>query len=147
MSKRTRKEYLKKLEEDYRRKSLLRKTMIRLESNRIKRFFKWCWYFVSFPFYWLFYNIRDWRSAICMVIAFLLWSASVWLWYVIAFVVGLNTDTGKWLIGIGSGVWIWWASPVGSPFILLVTLTTIGMKEVWNKIIRFKEKRNEEKDN
>ena len=89
-------------------------------------------------------NQNKWICIWLAVIAFLLWSASVWLWYVVAFVVGLNTDTGKWLIGIGSGVWIWWASPVGSPFILLVTLTTIGMKEVWNKIIRFKEKRNED---
>lgn len=128
--------YLKDLEKKYNEQANKRKIKIRLQSNRFKRFWMWVWYFIAFPFVWLFYNIRDWRSAICVVISFLLWSSSVWIWYLLAFIVGLDTGSGKWFLGIGSAVWIWWISPVGSPFILLVTMTAIGMKMLFDLIKR-----------
>ena len=126
------------VEKIYKAKQLKWKTHIRLEANKFKRFWMWVWFLIAFPFVWLFYNCRDWRSLVCIVISFLLWSASVWIWYLLAVLTGWNTDTAKWFIGIGSAVWIWWASPVGSPFILLVTFTAIGMKALFNKM---KEKR------
>ena len=125
---------LKELEKKYNEQANNRKMKIRLDTNRFRRFFKWVWYYLSFPFVWLFYNIRDWRTAICVVISFLLWSSSVWLFYLLAFITGWNTTTAKWFLGIGSAVWIWWMSPLGSPFILLVTITAIGMKMLFNKI-------------
>lgn len=128
-----------KVTEQYKKKQLVWKTHIRLEQNKFKRFWKWVWFLIAFPFVWLFYNIRDWRSAVCIIISLLLWSASVWIWYALAIFSGWTTDAAKWFAGIGTAVWIWWASPVGSPFILLVTMTAIGMKALWNKITHRKK--------
>lgn len=138
--------YLKKLEEQYKKKQLVWKTHIRLESNKFKRFWKWVWYLIAFPFVWLFYNVRDWRSAICILISLLLWSSSVWGFYLAALCCGWkSTEAGAWLFGIGSAVWVWWASPVGSPFILLVTMTGIGFKAIFDKLKG--RKKNETKVN
>lgn len=136
---------LEKLESAYKEKQEVWKSKIRQEPSRFKRFWKWVWYLIAFPFVWLFYNIRDWRSAICVIISFLLWSCSVWLWYLLAMITGWNTETGKWFIGIGSAVWVWWASPVGSPFILLVTITAIGIKALWDKIRHHRTNRKQTK--
>ena len=137
---------LEKLERAYKERQVRWKTHIRLETNGFKRFWKWVWFLIAFPFVWLFYNIRDWRSAICVIISFLLWSCSVWLWYLLALLTGWNTDQAKWFIGIGSAVWVWWVSPVGSPFILLVTITSIGLKALWDKIRHHKIKKKQEKE-
>lgn len=125
---------LKELEKQYKDRQTSWKTKIRLKPSKAKRFWSWVWYFIAFPFVWLFYNIRDWRSLICIVISFLLWSSSVWIFYLLALLIGWTSDAAKWFIGIGSAVWVWWLSPVGSPFILLVTFTAIGMKMLFNKI-------------
>ena len=135
-------EYLQKLEEEYNNKQKAWKDHIREEPSKFKRFWKWVWYLIAFPFVWLFYNVRDWRSAICIIISFLIWSASVWGFYLAALLCGWTTDAAKWLIGIGSAVWVWWASPIGSPFILCVTFTAIGFKTILNKI---QNKSNKEK--
>lgn len=127
----------------YKEKQKLWKISIKLEQNKFKRFWKWVWYFVAFPWVWLFYNIRDWRSAICVLISFLLWSSSVWGFYLAALLCGWTTDAAKWLIGTGSAVWVWWLSPVGSPFILLVTFTSIAIKAAFNFIKERKKKKNE----
>jgi len=125
---------IKDLEAKYKEQAERRKAKIRLEPNKFKRFWKWVWYLIAFPWIWLFYNARDWRSVICIIISFALWSASVWLFYLLYFL-----TQNAWFLGIGSAVWVWWISPVGSPFILLVTITAIGMKALFNKI---KQKRN-----
>lgn len=134
------------LEKTYKDRQDKWKAKIRLESNKFKRFWKWVWYLIAFPFVWLFYNIRDVRSLICVIISFLLWSCSVWLWYLLAIITGWTTDTAKWFIGIGSAVWVWWLSPVGSPFILLVTITAIGLKALLNKIRNHKHEKKKQKD-
>ena len=131
---------ISELEKEYKQHQTLWKMKIRLDTNKFRRFWKWVWYLIAFPFVWLFYNIRDWHSLICVLISFLLWSASVWGWYLAAAICGWTTDAAKWLLGIGSAVWVWWISPVGSPFILLVTFTSIGIKALYNKI---RDKKNE----
>ena len=140
----------KELEKTYKEKQTNWKMKIRLKPKRSQRFWGWVGYFVAFPFVWLFYNIRDWRTAICIVISFLLWSSSVWIFYLLALITGWTTSIAKWFIGIGSAVWVWWVSPVGSPFILLVTFTAIGMKMLFNKIkdilLRKKNKKNMAKE-
>ena len=123
-----------KISEIYEAKQKEWKEKIRSKPTKWLRFWGWVWYLVAFPWVWLFYNIRDWRSAVCIVVSLVLWSASVWIWYLLAMVTGWNTDAAKWFLGIGSAIWIWWISPVGSPFILLVTITSIGIKMVWDKI-------------
>ena len=137
---------LKELEQQYKHKQLIWKTSIRFQQSKWKRFWSWVWYLIAFPWVWLFYNIRDWRTAICILVSFLLWSSSVWIWYVLALCTGWTTDAAKWFLGIGSAVWIWWASPVGSPFILLVTFTAIGIKALFNKI-KHREKKSHRKNN
>ena len=123
-----------KISEIYNQKQQEWKDKIRSKPTKAKRFWAWVWYLIAFPFVWLFYNIRDWRSAVFVVISLLLWSASVWIFYLLALITGWETDAAKWFIGIGSAVWVWWLSPVGSPFILLVTITAIAMKALFDKI-------------
>lgn len=130
---------IKELEQTYKKKQLAWKARIRMKPSKWKRFWGWIWFLIAFPFVWLFYNIRDWRTAICIIVSFLLWSSSVWIWYLLAICTGWTTDAAKWFLGIGTTIWIWWASPVGSPFILLVTFTAIGMKALFNKIKRSKK--------
>lgn len=120
---------LKELEQQYKDQAQKRKDKIRQEPNKFKRFWKWVWYLICFPFVWIFYNIRDWRSAICFLLSMVLWSASVWVFYVLYFI-----TQNEWFLGIGIAVWAWWLSPLGSPFILLCTFTAIGMKALLNKI-------------
>ena len=136
---------LKDIEKEYNDKQKSWKDKIKAEPSKFKRFWKWVWYLIAFPFVWLFYNCRDWRSLVCILISLLLWSSSVWAFYLGALLCGWTTDTAKWLIGIGTAVWIWWASPVGSPFILLVTFTAIAMKILFNKIkkVHCKKKSND----
>lgn len=130
---------IKELEQTYKKKQLAWKVHIRMKPSKWQRFWSWVWFLIAFPFVWLFYNIRDWRTAICIVISLLFWSSSVWIWYLLAIISGWTTDLAKWFAGIGTAVWIWWASPIGSPFILLVTFTAIGMKMLFNKIKRKKQ--------
>ena len=138
--------YLEKLEQDYKAKQDKWKEKIRKTPSKFMRFWKWVWFLIAFPFVWLFYNIRDWRSLICVLISAILWSASVWIWYLLAIVTGWETDTAKWFLGVGTTVWIWWASPVGSPFILLVTITAIGMKTLLDKIRNHKLEKKRRKE-
>lgn len=132
---------LKELENDYEKRQLAWKVHIKMKPTKWKRFWAWVWYLIAFPWVWLFYNIRDWRSLICITISFLLWSASVWLFYLLGFIFYYNEPVRNTMFGIGSAVWIWWASPVGSPFILLVTFTSIGIKALFNKIKERKRKK------
>lgn len=136
----------KELQETYNKKQLAWKTHIRIKPTKWQRFWGWIWYLIAFPFVWLFYNIRDWRTAICILVSFLLWSSSVWVFYLLALLTGWNTDTAKWFIGIGSAVWVWWASPIGSPFILLVTFTAIGIKALFNTIKSKIAKKSQKKE-
>ena len=122
-----------KISELYEKKQNEWKTKIKAKPTKWIRFWSWVWYLIAFPFVWLFYNIRDWRSAICVIISLVLWSGSVWIWYLMA-IITWGTDFSKWAIGIGSAVFAWWMAPVGSPFLLIVTFTAIGMKMVWDKI-------------
>ena len=135
---------LKELEQQYKHKQLIWKTSIRFKPTKWKMFWGWVWYLIAFPWVWLFYNIRDWRSLICILISFLLWSSSVWLFYLLGFIFYYNETLRTTMFSIGSAVWIWWASPVGSPFILLVTFTAIGIKALFNK---FREKKSHKKNN
>ena len=129
-----------KISEIYNQKQQEWKDKIRSKPTKAKRFWAWIWYLIAFPFVWLFYNIRDWRSAVCVVISLLLWSGSVWIFYLLALITGWETDAAKWFIGIGSAVWVWWLSPVGSPFILLVTITAIAIKTIFDKITKRRNK-------
>lgn len=129
--------YLKKLEEQYKKKQLEWKTHIRLEPNKFKRFWKWVWYLIAFPFVWLFYNIRDWRTAIIFVIVFLIVSSEVWIPYLIGVIFWANEPLKISMFSIGSACWLFWLGP-GTPFMVICIGLTIAIKGLFNKI---KEKR------
>lgn len=135
---------LKELEKEYRKLNLAWRVHIKWKPTKWKRFWASVWYLIAFPFVWLFYNIRDWRSLICIVVSFLLWSSSVWIFYLLGFIFYYNESIRITMFSIGSAVWVWWASPVGSPFILLVTFTSIGIKALFNKIKNVKKEKNNE---
>lgn len=124
------------ISERFKESDALERAKIKSEPNKFKRFWRWILYFLIFPFKWLFTNVRDWRTAVCLAIAFLITSASVWLFYLIAIILGVNTDAAKWFWGIGSTVWLWWLSPAGSPFILITISLGIGIKGLFDLIKR-----------
>lgn len=127
---------IKELEAEYKAKSEARKAKIRQEPKKVKRFFKWVWYIIAYPFIWLFYNMRDPRSAICILISFVIWSGTVWIPALIGLIF---RNPAIW--AIAGAIWVWWLSPFGSPFIELVIITGIGFKAILNKLNQRREKR------
>ena len=73
--------YFNKIEEQYKSKQNEWKSHIKSEPKKIKRFWKWIFYWTVFPFVWIWVNIRDWRTALIFVIVFLLVSSEVWVPY------------------------------------------------------------------
>lgn len=123
---------LKQLEAQYKSSQDKWKNNIKQEPNKHKRFWKWVWYLLAFPFVWLFYNIRDWRTLIIFVIVFLAVSIEVWLPYLLA-IITWGSAFSKWCIGIASACWIFWLGP-GTPFLPLCIFLTIAIKGLINKI-------------
>lgn len=126
---------IQQLQEAYTAQANARKDKIRQDPSKFRRFWRWVLYLICFPWIWLFYNIRDWRSAVCIVISLLLWSSSVWIFYLLYYITRNN-----WFMITGTAVWMWWLSPVGSPFIILVTATAIGLKALVNKFTHYEKK-------
>lgn len=124
---------LANLESQYESKQLLWKTRIRLEQNKWKRFWKWVWYYLAFPFVWLYWNIRDFRTAIIFVIVFLVVSVEVWLPYLLALIFWGNEPFRITMLSVASACWIFWLGP-GTPFLPLCIGITIGVKAIFNKI-------------
>lgn len=132
------------IENQYKQQQTEWKNKIKQEPSKLKRFFKWLWFFIAFPFVWLFVNIRDLKTAIIFLIVLAVYSGSVWGFYLASLLCGwTSTDVGKWLFGIGTTIWAWWLSPAGSPFILLCIVTTIGVKALFNKISHRKHKKGQ----
>lgn len=118
----------KNLNEDFKQKQLVWKTHIRFETNKFKRFWKWVWYWVAFPWVWTFYNIRDWRTAVIFAITFLVLSSEVWVPYLLGLIF-----KNAWLIGVGTTCWLFWLGP-GTPFMVICISLTIAIKSLFNKI-------------
>lgn len=118
--------------ESYEKRKLAWKVHIRLEPNKFKRFWKWIWYWIAFPWVWVFYNIRDWRTALIFTVVFVLLSSEVWGPYLFGLIFHNN-----WLIGIGTACWLFWLGP-GTPFMVICISITIAVKEIFN--IREKNK-------
>ena len=122
-----------KVLKDYNNKQNAWKAKIKLEPNKWKRFWKWVWYLIAFPWVWVFYNIRDWRTAIIFVITFVVLSSEVWVPYLLGLIFNNN-----WLIGVGTACWLFWLGP-GTPFMVICIIVTIGVKTLWNKITKKKQ--------
>ena len=133
------------LEEKYKRQQNLWKMKIRLEPNKWKRFWKWVWYIIAFPWVWLWTNIRDWRTLLLFLIVCAVISCEVWVPYLIAFICWGNTTIRYSMLGVGSACWLYWAGP-GSPFLLICIGITIGIKALFNKIRENKIKKQKIKE-
>lgn len=105
---------------------------IKCEPNKTKRFWKLLGHYLSYPFVWIWYNIRDWRTLLIFFIVCAVISVEVWLPYLLG-VISWRTDFSKWCFGIGSTLWLWWLLP-GTPFLPLCIGITIGIKAIFNKI-------------
>lgn len=122
---------IKEIEQEYELKQKERKAKIKEEPNRFKRFWKYVWFYISFPFIWLFYNIRDWHTLVIFIIVMLVIGSEVWVPYLLAFITR-GTGFSKWMMGVGSVCWIFWLGPF-TPFLPLCIVITIGIKTGINK--------------
>ena len=120
------------LEAKYKEDQKATREKIRQEPSGWKRFWKWVWYLITFPFKWVWLNIRDWRSAIIFLIVMAVVSCEVWIPYLIGFITW-GTELSKIMFGVGSTCWLFWLGP-GTPFLIICIGITIGVKELFNKI-------------
>ena len=117
----------KDIEKEYNRKQTLWKLSIKLEKNKWKRFWRWVWYLIAFPWVWLYTNIRDIRTFVIFAIVCVFVSVEVWLPYLIYFISG-----NAWCLAIGSACWLLWLGP-GTPFLLICIFITIFIKSLFNR--------------
>lgn len=137
---------VKELQKAYDEQANARKAKIRQEPSKWKRFWKWVWYLISFPFVWLFYNIRDWRSAVIFAIVVAVVSSEVWVPALIGLITW-GSDLSKWMFGVAGACWLFWLGP-GTPFMVLCIGITIAIKSAFDAIARKRErKKQKNKDN
>lgn len=118
----------KQIEAQYKAKQEEEKAKIRQEQNKFKRFWKWVWYLISFPFKWIWVNIRDWRTALIFAIVVLVVGSEVWVPLLLGTIFG-----NKWLLGVAATCELFWLGP-GTPFMVICIVITIAIKGVFNKI-------------
>lgn len=106
---------------------------IKQEQNKWKRFWKIIWYWITFPFIWIWQNIRDWRTAIIFVIVFLVVSCEVWIPYLLG-TITWGTDFSKTMFGVGSACLFFWNCVPFTPFLAICITLTIIVKEIFNKL-------------
>ena len=126
---------IKELEQNYKQKQLIWKTHIRLKSSKWSRFWAWVWYLIAFPFVWLFYNIRDWRTFVIFILVVLVVGVEVWLPLLLGIIFN-----NAWLLGLAAACETFWLAPF-TPFLPLCIFLTIVIKELFNKIKMKKEKK------
>lgn len=123
---------IKELEQTYKKKQLAWKARIRMKPSKWKRFWGWIWFLIAFPFVWLFYNIRDWRTFVIFVLVVVVVSVEIWLPLLLAFITW-GSDFSKIMLGVAGTCELFWLGP-GTPFILICTFLTIAIKGMFNKI-------------
>lgn len=126
--------------EQYENKQKEWKSKIREKTKH--RWIHWLWYLIAFPFVWIFYNIRDWRTAIIFVIVFLVVSSEVWIPYLIGVIFWANEPLRISMFSVGSACWLFWLGPF-TPFLPLCMFLTIGIKALFDKITKRRKNKNE----
>lgn len=121
---------LKELEEKYQAQRSAEKTRIRLEKRKSLRILKWAWYYISYPFKWIWLNIRDPTTLLIFVAVVLAVSCEVWVPALLALI--LDQD---YLWGVAAACWGFWLLP-GTPFLPLCIVLTMAIKSLINKIRR-----------
>lgn len=124
--------YLDDIQAAYNQYQLKAKTKIRMKPTRWARLIGWLWFWISFPFIWIWNNIRDWRTAVIFVLVFLGVSSEVWIPYSIAFIGWKNEPLRISMLSVGSACWLFWLGP-GTPFLVIVITLTIAIKGLFDK--------------
>lgn len=119
---------LKELEEKYQVQRSIEKTRIRLDKRKSLRILKWAWYYISYPFKWIWLNIRDPTTLLIFVLVVLAVSCEVWVPALLALI--LDQD---YLWGVAAACWGFWLLP-GTPFLPLCIVLTMAIKSLYNKI-------------
>lgn len=127
------------LDKSYKEKQKIWKISIRLDTNKVRRFFKWIVFYAIYPFTWLWVNIRDFKTFIIFAIVFLVVSSEVWIPYLLGAVFWNNTAFRITMFSVGSACWLFWLGPF-TPFLPLCIGITIGIKALLNKIKLSKKK-------
>ena len=122
-----------KITELYEAKQKEWKDKIYSKPTKWLRFWSWVWYLIAFPWVWIFYNIRDWRTAVIFVIVFVVLSCEVWMPYLLGLIFWSNEAIRITMFSVGSGFWLFWLGP-GTPFLAICISVTIGVKALFNKI-------------
>ena len=102
---------------------------IKAEPNKTKRFFRLLLHYITFPFIWIWHNLRDWKTLVIFIIVCLVVSSEVWVFYLIGLITW-GTSFSSWCFGIGTFLWGWWLLP-GTPFIPLCIGITLGIKAIF----------------
>lgn len=123
----------KEREQQYKEQQKVRIAKIKEEPNKVKRFFKWVWFLLTFPYIWVWINVQDWRTLIIFFISMAIVGCEVWIPALLGLIT-YGTDFSKWCLGFAATCELWWLSPVGSPFLLICISLTMGIKAVINKI-------------
>lgn len=123
-----RSERLRELEQKYQEERAKEKTKIRLEKRKSLRILKWAWYYISYPFKWIWLNIRDPTTLLIFVSVVLLVSCEVWIPALLAVI--LKQD---YLWGVAAACWGFWLLP-GTPFLPLCIVLTMAIKSLINRV-------------
>ena len=107
--------------------------VIALDRNPARRMLRYLWHLISFPFVWLWREIRDWRTFLVFAIVVLLVGSEVWVPAMLA-LIGRGTAWGNAMWGVASAGLLFWNVVPGTPFIGICIVLTIGVKGALDKI-------------
>lgn len=132
----------KDLEDKFKKSQEEEKARIRAESKKFKRFLKWIWFAISFPWKWIWINIRDWHTALIFIITMIVISSEVWVPYLIGLICWNNEALRISMFSVASVCWLFWLGP-GTPFLIICIGLTIAIKGLFNKIKYERKNKNE----
>lgn len=136
------------LEKSYKIKQTEYKNNIKLENNKFIRLLKWLWFYITYPFIWIWVNVRDIKTLIIFIIVFVVVSSEVWIPYLLGFIFWGNESLRITMFSVGSACLLFWNVVPCTPFLGICIVITIAIKTIINKLKTIKGgKYNEKKDN
>ena len=118
---------------------LLRTTRKNLIKSQPHHFWRLLWFYISYPFIWIWKNIKDFRTFVIFVIVMLVVGCEEWIPLVIGLIFKSYTF-GKTLLGVAAACEAFWLAPF-TPFLPLCIVITIAVKSAFNKL-RFRKLEN-----
>lgn len=110
---------------------------IKKEPNKWKRMWKFIWHWTTYPFIWIWNNIRDWRTFLIFLIVFLIVSCEVWVPYLLG-TITWGSDFSKTMMGVGTACLLFWNVVPCTPFLAICITLTIITKSIFNRL-RFRK--------